>query len=148
MSTRFYVLSERQHRKKMLLKEYLEKIEKTLPGTLLELAPYDLCNYVADVELDDAVRNTSHLLVSAMEDYFGGDDEHELCTVSGTTYLRRFQPTPIIDGKLIVEDEYGKVYSLEEFEAHMKQNYPGILNTEIDGMVRMMRLWEERNKPS
>lgn len=148
MSTRFYVLTEREHRKKLLLKEYLEKIEKTLPGALLEWAPHELKNYIEDVELDDAVRNTSHLLVSALDTYFGGEDERELCTVSGTTHLRRLQPIPVIADDLIVEDEYGKEYSLDEFEAYLKESYPALPRTEVEGMVRMMKRWEEQYRPS
>ena len=148
MSTRYYVLTERERRKKMFLKEYLEKIEKALPKTLLEWVPNELRDYIADVELDDAVKNTSHLLVSAMDTYFGGEDERELCTVSGTTHLRRFQPIPVIADDLIVEDEYGKVYCLDEFEKHMKESYPALSRTEVEGMVRMMKRWEEQYRPS
>lgn len=126
----------------------MEKIENTLPGTLLEWVPNELKDFIENVELDDAVKNTSHLLVSAMDTYFGGEDERELCTVSGTTHLRRFQPIPVIADDLIVEDEYGKVYSLDEFEKHMKESYPALSRTEVEGMVRMMKRWEEQYRPS
>ncbi len=62
--------------------------------------------------------------------------------------LRRFQPIPVIADDLIVEDEYGKVYSLDEFETHMKESYPALSRTEIEGMVRMMKRWEEQYRPS
>ena len=126
----------------------MEKIENTLPGTLLEWVPNELKDFIENVELDDAVRNTGHLLVSAIDTYFGGEDARELCTISGTTHLRRFQPIPVIADDLIVEDEYGKVYSLDEFVTHMKESYPALSRTEIEGMVRMMKRWEEQYRPS
>ena len=144
MSMKYYVLSAKEHRRKVLLKEYLERIDKELPLFLLEMAPIELSHHIEDVELDDAAQNTSRLLVSAMETRLEGNQEQELCEIAGAAYLRRFNPIQVFDDTIIVEDEYGKVYSLNEFETHMKESYPKVSAVEIEGMVRMMKRWEER----
>lgn len=148
MSVSYYVLTTKERKLRLLLKEYLKNIETVIPQRLKEMEPAELNDLIEPFEMEEAIRNGVHFMVGSMENYLGNDQERMFCTISGTTHMRRFDVIPIIDDDLIVEDEYGNVYNLDEFEDHLKRSYPAISKTQIEGMVRMMRLWEERARPS
>ena len=148
MSVSYYVLTTKERKLRLLLKEYLKNIETVIPQRLKEMEPAELNDLIEPFEMEEAIRNGVHFMVGSMENYLGNDQERMFCTISGTTHMRRFDVIPIIDDDLIVEDEYGNVYNLDEFEDHLKRSYPAISKKEIAGMVRKMRLWEERARPS
>ena len=148
MSTVYYFWTEDRYKYAKQVKKYYEKLEARLPAFLDMSLPKALKD---DTEITDGIENATSRMILELEATIGPLEGERLCT---TLYDHicwhlgelRYLPD-LVDKKIIIEDEYGKTYSMEGFRRLMLQEYGKENLWNINEGLDRLKRWQQARKP-
>ena len=118
MSTVYYICRKQDYERSIAIKEYVERIRRTMHSYLDASLPPELKD---DLQLTDDLEDAVAPMCGKLSDQISYEPEVRLCTITSTRIVWHREETAEAGFKetdeLVVIDEYGKVIPLKEFLA-------------------------------
>lgn len=141
MSVNYYVMAERDYRKYCLKKEFLKAVESELAGCLVSRVPVEL--YALE-DMTEDLKAAAHAMYVVLATQIDENKDILLCSVSGRNlHVQYMDFQPIKGQRLVVLDEYGNTYNLDEIGNKLMEQVEPTQWKKVMAIVRDLRAWEK-----
>lgn len=116
MSTVYYICRKQDYERSIAIKEYVERIRRTLHSYLDASLPPELKD---DLQLTDDLEDAVAPMCSKLSDQISYEPEVRLCTITASRIIWHQEEASesgfTENDELVVVDEYGETLSFREF---------------------------------
>ena len=116
MSTVYYICRKQDYERSIAIKEYVERIRRTLHSYLDASLPPELKD---DLQLTDDLEDAVAPMCSKLSDQLSYEPEVRLCTITASRIIWHQEEASesgfTENDELVVVDEYGETLSFREF---------------------------------
>ena len=136
----YFIASKVDHERHRAMLDFLEHVRKNLPAFLRSELPEGLSG---DVEIKQGIRDSVPGMIAELSKTVDTYREEKICTVtSENLYIFPDGAEPVTGSELVITDEYGKTYTLDEFRAYLLTEFPTKTRT-IVSFLNELKTWRK-----
>ena len=136
----YFITSKEDYERHKRVQDFLERARKNLPAFLRSELPEGLSG---DDEIKQGIRDAVPGMIAELSKTVDTYREEKICTVtSENLYIFPDGAEPVTGFELVITDEYGKTYTLDEFKAYLLAEFPSKTRT-IVSFLNELKTWRK-----